>query len=129
MEKVNLAEELPGKAGKVRWKRLRLAEPPPSAGGHPGMVNLHEALGANDDAVAYAYTEFTVPEAREVEFRGAAQHLRPEVDESASLDLTRNVHRRREVASHGNHPVGREEHSVRRLPHRLDCALRDLDGA
>jgi len=37
-------------------------------------VNLRDraALGDADDAVAYAYTEFTLPAARAAEFRGAA---------------------------------------------------------
>jgi hypothetical protein len=72
-EKLDLAAELPGKKGTVRWKRWRVTEPPPSAPGpHVALVNLAEALGNAADAVAYAYTAFTVPEAREVEFRGAA---------------------------------------------------------
>jgi hypothetical protein len=72
-EKIDLAAEMPGKKGTVRWKRFHVTEPPPSAPGpHVALVNLVEALGNADDAVAYAYTAFTVPEAREVEFRGAA---------------------------------------------------------
>jgi hypothetical protein len=72
-EKIDLAAELPGQKGTVRWKRFRVTEPPPSAPGpHVALVNLVEALGNAADAVAYAYTAFTVPEAREVEFRGAA---------------------------------------------------------
>jgi hypothetical protein len=72
-EKLDLAAELPGQKGTVRWKRFRMTEPPPSAPGpHVALVNLVEALGNAADAVAYAYTAFTVPEAREVEFRGAA---------------------------------------------------------
>ncbi len=71
--KVDPHEELPGKEGKVRWKRFRVKEPPPSAGGpHVALVNLREPLGDAEDAVAYAYTEFTLPAARAAEFRGAA---------------------------------------------------------
>jgi hypothetical protein len=69
-EKVDLQGEFAGKEGKVRWKRYSQREPPPS--GHVALINVHEILGAAEDAVGYAYTEFTVPEAREVEFRGAA---------------------------------------------------------
>jgi hypothetical protein len=36
------------------------------------LVNLREALGDADDAVAFAYTEFTLARARPAEFRGAA---------------------------------------------------------
>src|SRR5262249_34932884 len=41
-------------------------------GPHVALVNLREALGDADDAVAYAYTEFTLFTGQEVEFRGAA---------------------------------------------------------
>jgi hypothetical protein len=73
-ENIDLAAEYPGKAGKVRWKRYQLREPPPTAGGHAALISLREAdaLGDADDAVAYAYTAFTVPRACAVEFRGAA---------------------------------------------------------
>ena len=60
---------------KVRWKRYRVSEPAPTSGArHQALVNLREkdALGDADDAVAFAYTEITVPAAQEVEFRGAA---------------------------------------------------------
>jgi hypothetical protein len=71
-EKIDLAAEFPGKKGTVRWKRFGVTEPPPSAPGpHVALVNLAQALGNAEDAVGYAYTAFTVPEAREVEFRGA----------------------------------------------------------
>jgi hypothetical protein len=70
---VDLAAEYQGKDQKVRWKRYQVREPPPSAGGpHVALVNLREPLGDADDAVAYAYTEFTIPKARMAEFRGAA---------------------------------------------------------
>src|SRR5262249_3478343 len=62
-----------GKSKKVRWQRYQVREPPPTAKGpHVALVNLREPLGNADDAVAYAYTEFTVLAGREVEFRGAA---------------------------------------------------------
>jgi hypothetical protein len=71
---VDLKEELPGKDGaKLRWKRFTVAETP--TGRFPILVNLREPLGDANDAVAYAYTEFTVPKGKKkaptVEFRGA----------------------------------------------------------
>jgi hypothetical protein len=70
---VDLAAELQGKEGKVRWKRYRVRETPPTAAGaHVALVNLREPLGDADDAVGFAYTEFTVRRACESEFRGAA---------------------------------------------------------
>lgn len=72
-QKVDLAAELDGQSQKVRWKRFRVKEPPPTSGArHQALVNIPEALGNGDDAVAFAYTEFSVPAAQEVEFRGAA---------------------------------------------------------
>src|SRR5262249_21623617 len=71
-EKVDLSAELPGKEDKLRWKRYQVKE---AAGGLPArvaLVNLLEPLGHAEDAVAYAYTAFTVPQAQEVEFRGSA---------------------------------------------------------
>jgi hypothetical protein len=71
--KIDLAAEYQGKGKKVRWKHFRVREPAPSAGGpHVALVNLVEALGEAEDAVAYAYTEFSIPQARAAEFRGAA---------------------------------------------------------
>jgi hypothetical protein len=73
--KVDLAAELPGQNGRVRWKRYQVREPSPSSrGGHQALVNLRDkaALGDADDAVAFAYTAFTVPKAMDAEFRGAA---------------------------------------------------------
>jgi hypothetical protein len=68
---VDLAAELSGKDGKrLHWKRLHVAEA--LTGAHVALVNLREPLGDATDAVAYAFTQFAVPEAREVEFRGAA---------------------------------------------------------
>lgn len=72
-EKVDLEAELLGKGDeKLRWTRYQVRE---AVGGLPArvaLVNLLEPLGNAEDAVAYAYTTFTVPEARPVEFRGAA---------------------------------------------------------
>jgi hypothetical protein len=72
---IDLKAEYPGQNGKVRWVYYRVREPSPRAGGrHVALVDLRarEALGDADDAVAYAYTEFTVPRARAVEIRGSA---------------------------------------------------------
>lgn len=74
-KKVDLQAELDGQGGKVRWKRYQAREPAPTSGArHQALVDLREknALGDADDAVAFAYTEFTVPKAVEAEFRGAA---------------------------------------------------------
>jgi hypothetical protein len=74
-KKVDLGAELAGQGGTVRWKRYQVREPSPSVrGGHQALVSLRDkaALGDADDAVGFAYTEFTVPAAAEVEFRGAA---------------------------------------------------------
>jgi hypothetical protein len=72
-EKVDLAAEYDGKAGKVRWKRFTVPEPGPAADEiRYCLVNLREPLGTHHDAVAYAYTEFRLPKAAEAEFRGAA---------------------------------------------------------
>jgi hypothetical protein len=72
-QKIELRAEYQGKGKKVRWKRYQVREPPPSAKGpHVALVNLREALGGADDAVAFAYTEVTVVADRAVEFRGAA---------------------------------------------------------
>jgi hypothetical protein len=73
--KVDLSADLPGQSDSVRWKRYRVKEPAATTrGGHQALVNLREkaALGDADDAVAFAYTEFTVPKAVDAEFRGAA---------------------------------------------------------
>jgi hypothetical protein len=74
-KKVDLNAELEGQRGKVRWKRYAVPEVPPTVSSrHVVLVDLRlkEALGDADDAVAYAWTAFAVPEAREVEFRGSA---------------------------------------------------------
>jgi hypothetical protein len=74
-KKVDLNEELDGQKGKVRWKRLQVKETPPSSKDrHQALVNLTlpEALGKADDAVAFAYAEFTIEKAMKAELRGAA---------------------------------------------------------
>src|SRR5262249_43373737 len=70
-QKVDLAAGYEGKDGKkLGWKRLTAPEGPTVR--FSALVSLRELLGDADDSVAYAYTAFTVPEDREVEFRGAA---------------------------------------------------------
>ena len=71
-KKVDLTEELDGQNGKVRWKPYQVKET--SKGKHQALVDLREkaALGNADDAVAFAYTEFTVEKAMKVEMRGSA---------------------------------------------------------
>ncbi len=72
-KKIDLKAEYPGQAKKVGWVRYRAKEPPPTSGDrHQALVNLPQALGDADDAVAFGYTEFVVPKAQEAEFRGAA---------------------------------------------------------
>lgn len=74
-KKVDLGGELDGQDKKVRWVRYQAEEASPRSGSkHQVLINLAEkkALGNADDAVAFAYTEFTVAKAQEVEFRGAA---------------------------------------------------------
>jgi hypothetical protein len=69
-EKIDLAASYEGKGKMVGWKRYH--SPEATAGTHVALVNLRVPLGDAIDAVAYAYTTFEVDEAREVEFRGAA---------------------------------------------------------
>jgi hypothetical protein len=69
-EKVDLAASYEGQGKAVGWTRYR--SPEATGGAHVALVNLREPLGDAADAVAYAYTAFEAPEAREVEFRGAA---------------------------------------------------------
>ncbi len=75
-KRVDLSEQQPGQGGKtLRWTRYHVTEPPHASGAkHQALVNLaaKEALGNADDAVAFAYTEFTVAQGSDVEFRGAA---------------------------------------------------------
>ena len=69
-EKIDLAATYEGKDKTIGWKRHRSPETP--TGAHVALINLREPLGDAEDAVAYAYTAIDVSEAREVEFRGAA---------------------------------------------------------
>jgi len=71
-EKIDLAAELDGRDGKVKWKRYRAKEALSGLPARVALVNLLEPLGEHHDCVAYAYTIFTVPAAGEVEFRGSA---------------------------------------------------------
>jgi hypothetical protein len=69
--KVDLEATLEGKRGKkLRWLRTTVAES--AAGRIPALVDLRKPLGDAEDAVAFAWTSFTVPSERTVEFRGAA---------------------------------------------------------
>ncbi|MBM3992600.1 MAG: hypothetical protein FJ303_00360 [Planctomycetes bacterium] len=71
-KKVDLSAEHDGQKGKVRWKRFRVSET--STGRHQALVDLthKDALGRADDAVAFAYAEFSVDQAMRAEMRGAA---------------------------------------------------------
>jgi hypothetical protein len=71
-EKIDLAARHAGKSGPVTWKRYRAPEATSGLPARVVLVNLLEPLGNADDAVAYAYTAFTVDQEQEVEFRGAA---------------------------------------------------------
>jgi hypothetical protein len=74
-KKVDLTEEFDGQNGKVRWKRFHVKETAPtSKDRHQALVNLaaKNALGNADDAVAFAYAEFTTHKALKAEMRGAA---------------------------------------------------------
>lgn len=74
-KKVDLTEELDGQNGKVRWKRFQVKETAStSKDRHQALVNLTDknAIGNADDAVAFAYTEFTIDKAMKAEMRGAA---------------------------------------------------------
>lgn len=74
-KEVDLKAELPGQGKKVRWVRYQAQEPPPTSGArHQALIDIRsrDALGDADDAVSFAYTEFSVAKAQEVEFRGAA---------------------------------------------------------
>src|SRR5262249_6162916 len=74
-KKVDLTEELDGQNGKVRWKRFKVKETvPTSKDRHQSLVNLasKDAIGNADDAVAFAYAEFTIDKAMTAEMRGAA---------------------------------------------------------
>jgi hypothetical protein len=73
---VDLKAEYQGQGDKkLRWVPYKAREPAYTSGDrHQALVNLRErdALGDADDAVAFAYTEFTVGRAQDAEFRGAA---------------------------------------------------------
>jgi hypothetical protein len=70
-QKVDLAADYEGKDGKkLRWQRYTAPEGPTVP--YSALVSLRQPLGEAVDAVGYAYTAFTAPEARAVEFRGAA---------------------------------------------------------
>ncbi len=74
-KKVDLAEELAGQKGKVRWQPYQVKEPVHTSNAkHQALVDLREkrALGDADDAVAFAYTEFFIDKAIMAEMRGAA---------------------------------------------------------
>lgn len=71
-EKIDLAAEYTGKDGKLKWKRYRVTETLSGLPARAVLANLVEPLGQADDAVAYAYTAFTMPAAQDVEFRGSA---------------------------------------------------------
>lgn len=71
-EKVDLAAEVTGRDGSLKWKRFALKEPNPSSGGRFGLINLLEPLGTHHDAVAFAHATIRVEKAMEAEFRGAA---------------------------------------------------------
>jgi hypothetical protein len=67
---VDLSATLTGKNGaKLRWQRHSVAES--TSGRFPILVDIRKPLGDAEDAVAYAWTAFTVPAARSVEFRGS----------------------------------------------------------
>src|SRR5206468_1498425 len=70
-KQVDLKATYTGKAGKqLAWKRFSVAET--TSGRHAALVDLNPPLGNAEDAVAYAWTAIRMKEAREVEFRGAA---------------------------------------------------------
>jgi hypothetical protein len=71
-QKIDLAAELPGADGPLKWKRYSVREAWTGLPARACLVNLVEPLGESADAVGYAYTAFTVPAAQEAEFRGAA---------------------------------------------------------
>lgn len=74
-KKVDLKETLPGKDRQLTWKSYLVQEPSPKVNAkHVALVNLAEtrALGNADDAIGFAFTEFTLSKAQKGEFRGAA---------------------------------------------------------
>lgn len=71
-QKVDLKSAYDGPNGKIHWKRVRIKETPAAKHQALLVLNHKDVLGDADDAVAFAYTEFTLAKAEEVEFRGAA---------------------------------------------------------
>jgi len=71
-ERIDLAAEVDGRGGQLKWQRYRAKEALSGLPARAVLVNLLEPLGNHEDCVAYAYTAFTVPAAEEVEFRGSA---------------------------------------------------------
>src|SRR5262249_40264528 len=70
-KRVDLTATLQGKDGKeLSWRRIALPEAPGAR--FPILVDLRKPLGEALDAVAFAWTAFEVPAAREAELRGAA---------------------------------------------------------
>jgi hypothetical protein len=67
-KQIDLNAELPGKAGPVKWQRYQVKEAASGLAARVALVNIPEALGTADDAVAYGYTAFTMPKGGEVEF-------------------------------------------------------------
>jgi hypothetical protein len=61
-EKIDLAVPQDGKAGPVRWTDYVSRH-------EYGIVDLNEGVGPHTEAVAYALTEFTSPEAQTVDIR------------------------------------------------------------
>jgi hypothetical protein len=61
-QRIDLAAELDGKNGKVRWQDAQ-------ARGDGGVVDLNKPCGALKGVAGYAYTEFTAEKARPVELR------------------------------------------------------------
>jgi hypothetical protein len=61
-ERIDLAAEYDGKAGKVHWQDL-------TAVGDYGLVDLNKPCGALKEVAGYAYSEFDADKARPVELR------------------------------------------------------------
>lgn len=61
-ERIDLAAEYDGKAGKIRWQDF-------TATGDYGLVDLNKPCGALKEVAGYAFTEFHADKARPVELR------------------------------------------------------------
>ncbi len=111
-EKVDLAAELSGPNGAMKWKRFTLKEPNPSGGGRFGLINLLEPLGTHHDCVAYAYAVIRIEKPTEAEFRGAA-------DDNFTVWVN------------GKRVFGFEEYrnGVRHDRHRFKVALKEGDNS